>query len=130
MANYELGYETEISNKILKTKQRLLSKANTDKDTRNISHELSRAYNKRGFYHYMMVDFYPAIEDYNESILLDSRFEIAFYNRGLVRYRLGMYSQSKDDLERCLQINPEFVEATLALKQVLKDIKEGRSFGQ
>ena len=127
MACYELGYETEISDKILSTKRMLITEGDHDS---SVTRDLSRAYNERGFYHYMMVDFYLAIEDYNESILLDPKFEIAFYNRGLVRYRLGMYAHSKEDLERCLQMNPQFVEATYALKQVLEDIKENRSFGQ
>ena len=127
MAYYKLGFETEISNKILRTRQILSSNATADS---TLTQDLSRAYNERGFYHYTRVDFYSAIEDYNEAIQLHPKFEIPFYNRGLVRYRLGMYADSREDLERCLQINPGFVEAALALTQVMEDIKEGRSFGQ
>ena len=32
------------------------------------------------------------MEDYTEAIGVDPRFEIPFYNRGLIRYRLGITS--------------------------------------
>ena len=127
MADFCSEREKEISDRILKLQLRLSSEGVSNLSARQ---DLSRVFNERGFHHYQMVDFYPAIQDYSESIALDPTFEIAFYNRGLVRYRLGMYSESKTDLEKCLEINSEFLEAKLALTQVLEDIKEDRSFGQ
>lgn len=127
MADFSSEREKEISGRILKLQQRLSSKKVSDPSTRQ---DLSRAFNERGLHHYQMVDFYLAIQDYSQSIVLDPTFEIAFYNRGLVRYRLGMYSDSKKDLEECLEINSGFLEAKFALTQVIEDIKEGRSFGQ
>ena len=127
MADFSSEREKEISDRILELQQKLSSKAVSNPSTRR---DLSRAFNERGFHHYQMVDFYPAIQDYSESIALDPTYEIAFYNRGLVRYRLGMYLDSKKDLEKCLETNSAFFEAKLALTQVLEDIKEGRSFGQ
>ena len=128
MADFSSEREKDISDKILKLQQKLSSKGVSNP---SVKQDLSRAFNERGFYHYhQMVDFYPAIQDYSQSIALDPTFEIAFYNRGLVRYRLGMYSDSKKDLEQCLEINSAFLEAKFALTQVLEDIEEGRSFGQ
>lgn len=50
---------------------------------------LATAYNNRGQIKYLRVDFHEAEEDYTSAIQTDSRFEIAFYNRGLIHYRLG-----------------------------------------
>lgn len=52
--------------------------------------DLATAYNNRGQIKYLRVDFYEAIEDYTKAIHTDQRFEIPLYNRGLVRYRLGI----------------------------------------
>lgn len=51
--------------------------------------KLAAAYNNRGQIKYFRVDFYEAIEDYSSAIQADSQFEIPFYNRGLIHYRLG-----------------------------------------
>lgn len=51
--------------------------------------ELARAFNERGYIQYLRVDFQSAIEDYSEAIALDEDFAVAYYNRGLVQYRLG-----------------------------------------
>ena len=125
--NAALGYDDEISERLHQLKQSISSHEKAD---RTEVMKLSQVYNERGFSRYLMVDFYPAIEDYSESILLNPDNPIAFYNRGLVRYRLGIYQESKQDLEMCVQLDPGFVEAKHALDQVSSDIKEGRTFGQ
>lgn len=53
--------------------------------------KLAAAYNNRGQIKYFRVDFYEAIEDYTSAIQADSQFEVPFYNRGLIHYRLGRY---------------------------------------
>lgn len=50
---------------------------------------LATAYNNRGQIKYLRVDFHEAVEDYTSAIEQDSRFEIPYYNRGLIHYRLG-----------------------------------------
>lgn len=50
---------------------------------------LATAYNNRGQIKYLRVDFHEAVEDYTSAIQADSHFEIPFYNRGLIHYRLG-----------------------------------------
>lgn len=50
---------------------------------------LATAYNNRGQIKYLRVDFQEAVEDFTSAIQADSRFEVAFYNRGLIHYRLG-----------------------------------------
>ena len=51
--------------------------------------ELARAYNERGYIQYLRVDFDSAIDDYSKAIALNEDFTVAYYNRGLVQYRLG-----------------------------------------
>lgn len=51
--------------------------------------KLATAYNNRGQIKYLRVDFDEAVEDYTTAIATDSCFEIPYYNRGLIRYRLG-----------------------------------------
>lgn len=50
---------------------------------------LATAYNNRGQIKYLRVDFHEAVEDFTSAIQQDSRFEIPYYNRGLIHYRLG-----------------------------------------
>lgn len=56
--------------------------------------DLATAYNNRGQIKYLRVDFHEAIEDYSSAIEADSQFEIPFYNRGLIHYRLGKKSMT------------------------------------
>lgn len=51
--------------------------------------ELARAFNERGYIQYLRVDFQSAIDDYSKAIALNEDFTVAYYNRGLVQYRLG-----------------------------------------
>uniref|UniRef100_A0A4W6F2Y3 Tetratricopeptide repeat domain 32 n=1 Tax=Lates calcarifer TaxID=8187 RepID=A0A4W6F2Y3_LATCA len=51
--------------------------------------DLATAYNNRGQIKYLRVDFHEAVEDCTSAIQADSQFEIPFYNRGLIHYRLG-----------------------------------------
>lgn len=74
-----------------------LLRANVNKLLKNVSYlcrncdvnKLATAYNNRGQIKYLRVDFDEAAEDYTTAIATDSRFEIPYYNRGLIRYRLG-----------------------------------------
>ena len=57
--------------------------------------ELAKAFNERGYIHYLRVDFQSAIDDYSEAIALNEGFTVAYYNRGLVQYRLGACSSEQ-----------------------------------
>ena len=61
---------------------------------------LAAAYNNRGQIKYLRVDFREAVEDYTSAIKADSQFEIPFYNRGLIHYRLGKNRQLSNVGER------------------------------
>uniref|UniRef100_A0A3Q3KG08 Uncharacterized protein n=2 Tax=Monopterus albus TaxID=43700 RepID=A0A3Q3KG08_MONAL len=85
------------------------------------ANDLAIAYNNRGQIKYLRVDFYEAIEDYTYAIHADSQFEIPFYNRGLIHYRLGFFDDAKIDFQQVLKLNPDFEEAKVSLQQTLLD---------
>ncbi|XP_039981514.1 tetratricopeptide repeat protein 32 [Xiphias gladius] len=82
---------------------------------------LATAYNNRGQIKYLRVDFHEAVEDYTSAIQADSHFEIPFYNRGLIHYRLGFFDHAKSDFQQALKLKPEFEDAKLSLQQTLLD---------
>ena len=51
--------------------------------------KLAHAFNNRGQIKYFRVDFYEAMEDYTKAMQADGQFDVPYYNRGLIRYRLG-----------------------------------------
>lgn len=50
---------------------------------------MATAYNNRGQIKYFRVDFYEAMDDYTSAIEVQPDFEVPYYNRGLILYRLG-----------------------------------------
>ncbi|XP_040920448.1 tetratricopeptide repeat protein 32 [Toxotes jaculatrix] len=82
---------------------------------------LATAYNNRGQIKYLRVDFHEAVEDYTSAIQADSQFEIPFYNRGLIHYRLGFFDDAKSDFQQALKHNPKFEDAKVSLQQTLLD---------
>lgn len=54
------------------------------------AHDLATALNNRGQIKYLRVDFYEAMDDYTAAIEAKPDFEVPYYNRGLILYRLGM----------------------------------------
>ncbi|XP_018550512.1 tetratricopeptide repeat protein 32 [Lates calcarifer] len=86
--------------------------------------DLATAYNNRGQIKYLRVDFHEAVEDCTSAIQADSQFEIPFYNRGLIHYRLGFFDNAKSDFQQALKINPEFEDAKVSLQQTLLDQQE------
>uniref|UniRef100_UPI0037E80AFD tetratricopeptide repeat protein 32 n=1 Tax=Semicossyphus pulcher TaxID=241346 RepID=UPI0037E80AFD len=85
------------------------------------ANNLATAYNNRGQIKYLRVDFHEAVEDYTSAIQSDSRFEIPFYNRGLIHYRLGFFDDAKSDFQQALKLNPDFEDAKVSLQQTLVD---------
>lgn len=53
------------------------------------SRDLATAFNNRGHIKYLRVEFAAAMEDYAAAIESQPGFEVPYYNRGLVLYRLG-----------------------------------------
>ncbi|XP_048660724.1 tetratricopeptide repeat protein 32 isoform X2 [Marmota marmota marmota] len=55
-----------------------------------IPEDLATAYNNRGQIKYLRVDFFEAMDDYTSAIEVQPSFEVPYYNRGLILYRLGL----------------------------------------
>ncbi|XP_015271935.1 PREDICTED: tetratricopeptide repeat protein 32 [Gekko japonicus] len=86
--------------------------------------DLATALNNRGQIKYLRVDFYEAMDDYTSAIEAQPDFEVPYYNRGLILYRLGYFDEALKDFKKVLEINPNFEDASLSLKQTIRDKEE------
>ncbi|KAM9355483.1 tetratricopeptide repeat protein 32 [Pholidichthys leucotaenia] len=93
------------------------------------ANSLATAYNNRGQIKYLRVDFHEAVEDYCAAIQADGQFEVPFYNRGLIHYRLGFFDDAKSDFQQALKLNPDFEDAKVSLQQTLLDQQEKMNRG-
>ncbi|XP_053345369.1 tetratricopeptide repeat protein 32 [Clarias gariepinus] len=86
--------------------------------------DLAVAYNNRGQVKYFRVDFYEAMDDYSSAIKAHRQYEVPYYNRGLIRYRLGFFQDAESDFKKALEINSNFKDARLSLRQTILDCEE------
>jgi tetratricopeptide (TPR) repeat protein len=66
----------------------------------SIEHQanLDQSYYERALYHESLGDFEVAIADYSEAIRLNPRNAKAYYNRGVLRSKVGVRQEAVDDL--------------------------------
>nr|KAF6449271.1 tetratricopeptide repeat domain 32 [Rousettus aegyptiacus] len=64
------------------------------------------------------------MDDYTSAIEVQPNFEVPYYNRGLILYRLGYFDDALEDFKKVLDLNPGFQDATLGLKQTMLDKEE------
>ena len=70
---------------------------------------------------YMELDSFPeAFEQFNILTNLKSEYYIAYYYRGLASAALGKTEQAKTDFQNCLNFNPSYTKAKLALDNLNK----------
>ncbi|KAM6123238.1 tetratricopeptide repeat protein 32 [Pterocles gutturalis] len=91
--------------------------------------DLATALNDRGQIKYFRVEFAAAMEDYTAAIQCQPAFEVPYYNRGLVLYRLGCFDEAMKDFRKVLELNPQFEDAALSLKQAILDKEEKQKRG-
>ncbi|XP_027754452.1 tetratricopeptide repeat protein 32 isoform X1 [Empidonax traillii] len=142
--------------------------------------DLATALNDRGQVRYLQVEFAAALQDYTAAIECQPGFEVPYYNRGLVRYRLGVapestvfstsnwlpdtsgeclaqvltmslgnhtpvpfigvwllqspdtegdFDEAMQDFRKVLELNPQFEDAALSLKQAILDKEEKQKRG-
>ncbi|XP_040454402.1 tetratricopeptide repeat protein 32 isoform X1 [Falco naumanni] len=96
---------------------------------RSAGRHLATALNDRGQIKYLRVEFAAAIEDYTAAIECQPGFEVPYYNRGLVLYRLGCFDEAMKDFRKVLELNPQFEDAALSLKQAILDKEEKQKRG-
>ncbi|XP_051471951.1 tetratricopeptide repeat protein 32 [Apus apus] len=90
---------------------------------------LATALNNRGHSRYLRVEFAAAMEDYAAAIRCQPAFAVPYYNRGLVLYRLGCFDEAMKDFRKALELNPQFEDAALSLKQAILDKEEKQKRG-
>ena len=73
---------------------------------------------------YMQVEFTDAVKDFSTALDFDPDLAAAFYNRGLIHYRLGRFTDAIKDMESTLKLDPAFESASLCLKQAKKDLEK------
>ncbi|GAB6026711.1 hypothetical protein CHUAL_013219 [Chamberlinius hualienensis] len=88
---------------------------NRNSRTRN---DLDVAYNNRGQCRYKQVKFDEAIEDYDLAISHNDKLAVAYYNRGTIHYRMGDFEQARQDMQKTLELQPDFQEAQIALNRI------------
>ncbi|XP_055474514.1 tetratricopeptide repeat protein 32-like [Psammomys obesus] len=86
--------------------------------------DLATTYNNRGQSKYFSVDFYQAMDDSTSAVEILPNFEVLYYNRGLICYRLGYFDEALEDFKRALDLNHGFQDAVLSLKQTLLNKEE------
>uniref|UniRef100_A0A8D0HMN9 Tetratricopeptide repeat domain 32 n=1 Tax=Sphenodon punctatus TaxID=8508 RepID=A0A8D0HMN9_SPHPU len=64
------------------------------------------------------------MDDYTSAIQTQPEFEVPYYNRGLICYRLGYFDDALKDFKKVLELNPAFEDASLSLKQTILDKEE------
>jgi len=85
--------------------------------------ELALLYNDRGHAKYMMVDFYPARDDYDKAIELNAKLDVAYYNRATINYRMGDFSLALQDFSICTKLNPDNSEYREGLESCHSELR-------
>src|SRR5258708_35071815 len=67
-------------------------------------------------------DLPGTLDEFSETIRLDSKAAIAYYNKGRVLYELNRFDQSRAELDTACRLQPDYVEALYLLAQVEKKI--------
>ncbi|EEB13660.1 conserved hypothetical protein [Pediculus humanus corporis] len=75
--------------------------------------------NNTGLEKYKNVDFDDAIIYYTKAIELCDDFDVAYYNRGTVLYRLGLYENAFNDLLKAFQLNPDNLDFLNAFNDLI-----------
>ncbi len=67
---------------------------------------------------------YDAISDYTKAIEIDSSYDAAYYNRGLVKDKLKDYSGSISDFNKAIELNPNDAESYSSRGVVKAELKD------
>jgi tetratricopeptide (TPR) repeat protein len=73
-----------------------------------------------------MKDYRSALEDFNQAISMNEKYPDAFFNRGILEFRLQDYNSAMVDYDRAILLNKGYVEAWVnrgVLKYQLQDFQ-------
>ena len=71
-----------------------------------VSDKTPEAFNKRGIDHARSGEYQQAIDEFDQTIRLDSNNAKAYYNRGLVHAHLGKSQQALEDFNQTIRLDP------------------------
>ncbi|NXP00124.1 TTC32 protein, partial [Certhia brachydactyla] len=99
--------------------------------------DLATALNDRGQARYLRVEFAAAVQDFTAAIECQPGFEVPYYNRGLIIllflfflfFGTGDFDEAMKDFRKVLELNPQFEDAALSLKQAILDKEEKQKRG-
>jgi len=74
----------------------------------NLNPKFAFSYNNRGFAFANLGNFEKAFEDFKASLLLDSSNPYLYKFRGISFYKFGNFPEAKTNLEKALQMCPDF----------------------
>ncbi|MDY0314790.1 MAG: hypothetical protein RBR32_06905, partial [Bacteroidales bacterium] len=96
-------------------------------------------YNNRGRLHYAKKNYTLALDDFDKSILLDSKSFAAYNNRGAVRQQFCDFIGAFKDYKKAVEIKPDYqdalnnlekIEYLLSIDSLLFDKKENKNISE
>ncbi|GFV05956.1 TPR_REGION domain-containing protein [Trichonephila clavipes] len=77
---------------------------------------LAEAFNILGLIMYKKVEFIKAQSLYKKSFETDPSFAPAYYNHGVINYRLGMFEFAVKDFQKAVELDPDNLEFSAGLE--------------
>lgn len=77
----------------------------------NQKHLAAQQYFEHAYKKYVARDMQGAVADYNKAIETNSEFALAFFNRGLARWKLGDHEGAKADYKEARRLDPSYASA-------------------
>ncbi|GFY44786.1 TPR_REGION domain-containing protein [Trichonephila inaurata madagascariensis] len=77
---------------------------------------LAEAFNILGLIMYKKVEFIKAQSLYKKSFEMDPSFAPAYYNHGVINYRLGMFEFAVKDFQKAVELDPDNLEFSAGLE--------------
>ncbi|GFQ87711.1 TPR_REGION domain-containing protein, partial [Trichonephila clavata] len=77
---------------------------------------LAEAFNILGLIMYKKVEFIKAQSLYKKSLEMDPSFAPAYYNHGVINYRLGMFEFAVKDFQKAVELDPDNLEFSAGLE--------------
>ncbi|MGO8756791.1 MAG: tetratricopeptide repeat protein [Terracidiphilus sp.] len=74
--------------------------------------ELAMAFSNQGYGYFQKAQYDQALQDYNQALRIDPKFELAWENRAALYLQKGQYDQAIQDVSQVLLLDPNASNAT------------------